>query len=426
VSSTPVSSPRRFLFVLWEGGGNVPLQLGLARRLVERGHAVRVLTEDCLAADVAAAGARFEPFAEAPNRTSRTEDLIRDSEARTPLGAFARARDRVVMGPAAAYANDTRAALEREAVDAVASDYMLFGPPIAAERAGVPTALLVHNIYIVPEPGKPAPGGGFLPARGPLGRARDRAAARALVGLFNRGLPAVNAARAEHGLPPLRSALEQFDRVERVLVLTSESFDFHGDSHPEHLRYVGSTLADPTWVEDWRSPWAEDDSRPLVIVSMSSTYMAQERVLERAIDGLGVLDARVLVTTGPTIDPASLPAPDNTAVVRSAPHAQLFPATAAVVTHAGMGTVTRALAAGVPLVCVPMGRDQLDVAARVVYSGAGVRLRRRAKPDAIRSAVERVMRDPGFRTAAERIGASITADAAAQRGLAELEALASR
>jgi MGT family glycosyltransferase len=412
------------LFVLWEGGGNVPLQLGLARGLAERGHDVRVLTEDCLASDVAAAGCRFEPFVEAPNRTSRSEDLIRDSEARTPLGAFARARDRVVMGPAAAYAHDTRAALEREAVDVLASDYMLFGPPIAAERAGVPTALLVHNIYIVPEPGKPAPGPGFLPARGPLGRMRDRAVSRTFVSLFNRGLPPVNRARAEQGLPPLRSVLEHFDRAQRVLVLASESFDFHGDSHPQHLRYVGSTLADPQWVEEWRSPWEDDDSRPLVIVSFSSTYMAQEKVLTRAIEGLSRVDARVLVTTGPAIDPASFRAGENTTVVRSAPHAQLFPETAVVVTHAGMGTVTRALAAGVPLVCIPMGRDQLDVAARVVYPGAGVRLRSSAKPGAIRAAVERVLGEPSFRTAAARMGASITADVAAQRGLAELEALA--
>jgi MGT family glycosyltransferase len=419
------SSPRRFLFVFWEGGGNVPLQLGLAKGLVERGHDVRVLTEDCLAADVVAAGCRFEPFVEAPNRASRTEDLIRDWEARTPLGAFARARDRVVMGPAGAYARDTAAALEREAVDALASDYLLFGPPIAAERAGVPTALLVHNIYIVPEPGKPAPGPGFLPARSMLGRARDHAVSRVLVALFNRGLAPVNRARTEYGLPPLRDVLEHFDHVERVLVLTSESFDFHGDSHPPHLRYVGSTLTDPRWVDDWRSPWKQDDTRPLVIVSLSSTYMAQEQVLAHAIEGLGRLVARVLVTTGPAIDPASLRAGGNVAVVRSAPHAQLFPGTAVVVTHAGMGTVTRALAAGVPLVCLPMGRDQLDIAARVVHAGAGIRLRPRAKPDAIRAAVERVIGDPSFRAAAQRIGATITADSAAQRGLAELEALAS-
>jgi MGT family glycosyltransferase len=413
------------LFVFWEGGGNVPVQLALANGLVERGHEVRVLTEDCLAGDVAAAGCRFEPFVQAPNRASRTEDLVRDSEARTPLGAFTRARDRVVMGPAAAYAHDTRAALEREAVNVMASDYMLFGPPIAAERAGVPTALLVHNIYIVPEPGKPAAGPGFLPAKGLLGRTRDRAVSRAFLTLFNRGLPAVNRAREEQGLAPMGSVLEHFDRAQRVLVMTSESFDFHGYSHPEHLRYVGSTLTDPPWVAEWRSPWDQHDRRPLVIVSFSSTYMAQERVLARAIDGLSRVDARVLVTTGPTIDPASLHPGANTTVVRSAPHAQLFGEAAVVVTHAGMGTVTRALAAGVPLVCIPMGRDQHDVAARVVYAGAGVRLRPSAKPQAIRVAVERVIEEPRFRAAAARIGANITADAAAERGLDELEVLAS-
>jgi MGT family glycosyltransferase len=426
LSSIPVSSPRRFLFVLWEGGGNVPIQLGLARALVERGHDVRVLTEDSLIADVAAAGCRFEPFVEAPNRATRNEDLVGDSEARTPLGAFARARDRVMMGPAAAYARDTRAAIERAPVDAIASDYMLFGPPIAAESAGVPTALLVHNVYMVPERGKPAPGPGFLPARGRLGRARDRVANPAFLALFNRGLPAVNRARAEHGVAPLRHILDQLSHVELVLVLTSESFDFHGDAHPQHVRYVGPVLTDPEWVSEWHSPWLEDDTRPLVVVSLSSTYMAQERVLARAIEGLGRLDARVLVTTGPAIDPASLPAAPNAVVLRSAPHTKLFPEAAVVVTHAGMGTVTRALAAGVPLVCLPMGRDQLDVAARVVHARAGVRLRPSAKPAVIAAAVERVIREPDFRNAAQRIGARLVADAAAQQGIAELEALASR
>ncbi len=416
---------RRFLFVLWEGGGNVAPQLALARGLLERGHDVRVLTEDCLAEDVAAIGARFERFVTAPNRASRSEDLIRDWEARTPLGAFARGRDRVMMGPASAYAHDTHAAFEREAVDAMVCDYMLFGPPIAAERAGVPQALIVHNIYMVPEPGKPAPGPGFLPARGPLGRARDRAFNRAFLALFSRGLPAVNRARRQHGLPPLPRIVDQLHHVQLVLVLTSESFDFHGEAHPGHVRYVGPVLADPRWADAWHSPWRADDARPLVVVSFSSTYMAQERVLARVIEGLGRLDARVLVTTGPAIDPASLPLAGNAVVVRSAPHARLFPEAAAVVTHAGMGTVTCALASGVPLVCLPMGRDQLDVAARVVHAGAGVRLRSGAKPAAIRAAVERVMRDPGFRKNARRVGARMVDDAAANRAVVELEALAS-
>jgi MGT family glycosyltransferase len=329
-----------------------------------------------------------------------------------------------MIGPAAAHAHDTRAALEREAVDVVASDYMLFGPPIAAESAGVPVALIVHNTYIVPEPGKPAPGPGFAPARGPLGRIRDGVVTRALLALFNRGLPVINGARAEYGLTPFAHVLEQIEHVDRVLVLTSAAFDFHGDSHPPHLRYVGPVLTEPEWVGEWSSPWAPEDPRPLVVVGFSSTYMGQEGALARTIEGLSRLDARVLVTSGPAIDPASLPAAENAVVVRSAPHSQLFPQAAAVVTHAGLGTVTRALTADVPLLCMPMGRDQLDVSARVVHAGAGLRLRPGSRPTAIAAAVRRVIAEPAFRAGAARMGEEMRKDAAAQGGIVELEALA--
>jgi UDP:flavonoid glycosyltransferase YjiC (YdhE family) len=414
------------LFVLWDGGGNVPPQLTLARRLVERGHSVRVLTEDVLAGAVVAAGCRFEGFVRAPNRADPSEDLIRDWAARTPLGAFARARDNVVMGPAAAYAADTRAALDREPVDALVADYMLFGVPVAGEAAGVATAAIVHHIYIMPEAGKPAPGPGFLPSDSVLAHARDRLINRIFLALFNRGLGPVNQARSEQGLGPLRHVFEQRDHVDLVLVLTSESFDFHGHDRPRHLRYVGPVLSDPEWVEPWRSPWPDSDERPLVTVSFSSTYMAQEQALARVIRALGDLAARVLVTTGPAIDPTSLKAAGNTVVVRSAPHAELFPQAAVVVTHAGMGTVTRALVSGVPLLCLPMGRDQLDVAARVVHAGAGLRLRPGASPAAIKRAVRRLLDDPSFRESAGRVGAQMRADAQEGRDISELEALAER
>jgi UDP:flavonoid glycosyltransferase YjiC (YdhE family) len=89
-----------------------------------------------------------------------------------------------------------------------------------------------------------------------------------------------------------------------------------------------------------------------------------------------------------------------------------------------MGTVTRALCCGVPLLCMPMGRDQLDVAARVVYAGAGLRLRAGARPPAIRRAVERVAGDPAFAAAARELGARMRADADADVATAELESMA--
>ncbi|MDA3897991.1 MAG: glycosyltransferase [Desulfobacteraceae bacterium] len=80
-----------------------------------------------------------------------------------------------------------------------------------------------------------------------------------------------------------------------------------------------------------------------------------------------------------SITDITLDAPDNIKIVSSAPHSQIFPHADAVVTHAGHGTVIRALAYGLPVVCLPMGRDQTDNAARVVHHGVGLKLSPKAK-----------------------------------------------
>jgi UDP-glucoronosyl and UDP-glucosyl transferase len=79
--------------------------------------------------------------------------------------------------------------------------------------------------------------------------------------------------------------------------------------------------------------------------------------------------ADIAVTTGPAVDPAVIPAPQNVSVQRWARHADVLPHCSAVVTHGGHVTVLKALAAGVPLVVVPLGRDQPGNAARVVHAG---------------------------------------------------------
>ena len=105
----------------------------------------------------------------------------------------------------------------------------------------------------------------------------------------------------------------------------------------------------------------------------------EEELLQRAADALGRLPVRGLVTTGPAIDPAVIRAPANVSVRRWVRHADVLPYCSAVLSHGGHGTVIKALAAGVPLVVAPLGRDQPDNAARVVRAGAGLRVSRKAK-----------------------------------------------
>lgn len=313
--------------------------------------------------------------------------------------------------------------LEREPADALVINRTLYGAMAAAEKAALPFAVLMPGIYEVPHPGVPPIGLGLVPARGPLGRLRDYALGRFLRHLYGRGLPALNAARAELGLDPLGHPWEQFDRAGRVLVLTSEAFDFPARLLPSNVRYVGPQLDEPVWVESWHSPWPADHPDPLVVVGFSTTPQAQEPVLRKAIEALGALRVRGLVTVGPALDPAAFDAPANIVVLRSVAHAQVFPEASAVLTHAGHGTVIRALRYRIPLVCLPMGRDQGDDAARVVARDAGLRLSKEASVAEIREAIRRVVEQPRFREGARMLSRAIAADIGERRGVRELEGL---
>jgi MGT family glycosyltransferase len=424
-----MATARKYLFVTLEGGGNVPPVLGVARRLVERGHTVRVLTEPCLRGAVEGIGADFVGFTRYFTREDRAQDLFRDWEPRTPIGALRRSLERVVFGPAPIVAEATHAAIERERPDVVVVDLLMPGALIAAEAAAIPRVVLFHMPEYLPGPGRPAAGPGFLPRGDALGRIRDGLMTRLFHRVLRDFLPAFNQARAGFDLAPFETSEEligEYHRADLRLIQTSREFDFPITPPPANVRYIGPALDEPDWSGEWQNPWMEDDQRPLVVVSLSSTFQDQRRALERIISALGTLDVRGLVTLGPAMAEERFELPDNVLAVAAAPHGQIFPQAAAVVTHAGHGTVMRALAHGLPLLCLPMGRDQDDNAARVVTSGAGLRLRPSAKPVRIARCIRRLLAEPEHQANARRLGRSISADVAADRGSRELEAIQPR
>jgi len=410
---------------LWDGGGNVPPELGVARRLVARGHQVHVLADPTIEEAAEEAGCTFSPWRRAPHRASLdpSEDPLKDWETKNPLVMLRRARDRFIAGPAAEFAADTGDAVDAFAPDALVADAFLFGSIIAAQAASVPVALLVPNIWIMPSRGTPAIGPGFAPARTVLGRTRDAALLATVNRVFRAGLPPVNAARSARGLAPLSSFYEQALGVERILVLSSPVFDYAASSVPGNVRYVGPILDDPGWAQAWSSPWAGDDERPLVLVGFSSTYQNQGPLLRRVVTALSSLPVRAVVTTGQMLDVREVSATGNVAVVASAPHRQVLAEASLAVSHCGHGTTMKTLAAGLPMVCIPMGRDQNDTAARVVHHRAGVRLSPSASTVKIRETVRRVLGDDRLRANAARLASAIARGDATADPVAELEAL---
>jgi MGT family glycosyltransferase len=285
---------------------------------------------------------------------------------------------------------------------------------------------LSANVYLFPLPGVPPFGPGLQPATNALGRLRDWLIRTMMLREFGKGTAAFNETRRALGLGPLPHPFEQLTRLASHLVLTSAAFDFASTRPPAQLVYAGPELEDPAWTQPWRSPFAASDRRPLVLVGFSTTFQNQLDVLRRVVAALDGLDVRAVVTAGPAVDIASLPAPPNVHVCASAPHSQLLKEAAAVVTHAGHGTVIRALAAGVPMVCLPMGRDQNENAARVVFHGAGVRVKPTASAAKIRQAVRDVLDTSRYRECARRLGKAIADDARDSRAVSVLETVECR
>ena len=390
-----------YLFALVDGGGTVPPELGAVRRLVDRGHRVVVLADDSMLDDVLATGATVRPWAQAINRPTRgrDHDPLRDWQCRTPLQLLDRLLDHVLAGPAPHYAADVIAAVDRNRPDRVVCSMFAVGAMVGAEASGISYDVLMPNIYACRR--QDCRRSDWVVNRPSVlwAECRDQVVTAVAQRHWNKGLRPINGLRKSLGLSPLHDFWDQVRRARTILVLTSRGFDFPAQL-PDNVRYVGPVLDDPNWATG--RPWTlPSGGHPVLLVAMSTTFQDQIDCLQRVIDAVATLPIRGIVTAGPALDPTSLYARANTIIESAAPHSEVLTQASVVVTHGGHGTVVRALAAGVPLVVMPHGRDQADNAVRVTTRNAGVSINRNAQPATIAAAVRRILDDPRYRQAAE-------------------------
>jgi len=324
------------LIVTWQAGGGAQIAIGLGRLLAERGHEVRILAPAADADRVAAAGCLHRPFPpelelEPGRRAEQQRHIL----------------ERLFYGRELPRALSVEFAAEPS--DVVVVDYLLRSAAGAAERLPAADVLLVHTIF------------GFHGGRG------DDDATR------RRWYEPVNAGRRALGLDELPDSGESVTsalarRAAGTIVALPREFDDWNEP-PANVVHAGP-MVESSNAKRWSAPWPAGDARPLVVVSLGSQFMDQTDVLRRITGALPQLPVRGLVTTG-EIDPAEIPAGANVAVERYVPHHAVLADAELAVTHAGTGTLLAAFAAGLPVLCVPLGRDQPDNARRVGELGLG-------------------------------------------------------
>ena len=358
--------------------------IALARELHRRGHAVTVETFERWRAVVEELGPRF----------LAAPEQIRFGETGTQAGP--------TLAEAARKLAPT---LEELRPQVVVSDLFALAPALAAERAQIRRASLIPHPFPAHEPGLPLYPLGLLPPRTRAGELAWRAA-WPLVGtrLPNTRLARVRAEldrnRAELGLEPLGRYDGQISD-ELALVATFPQLEYPR-RWPRSARVTGPLrfeLPHPE-VELPRG------SGPLVLVASSTERDPEQRLIRVTLEALEHEPVRVIATTNRRREGFTGPVPANARVVDWLSYARVIPPAALVVCHGGHGTITRALAEGVPLLVSPPAGDMAENGARVAWSGAGLMLPDRLLSAAsLRPAVRRLLSDRRF---AARAGAIAT------------------
>jgi UDP:flavonoid glycosyltransferase YjiC (YdhE family) len=288
-----------------------------------------------------------------------------------------------------------RSQLQAMALDLVVSDVITACGGMSAELLGIPWIELNPHPLYRPSKGLPPLGSGLAPGIGIRGRLRD-ATMRALTARsWRAGLRQRAQVRVEIGLPatdpgPLRR-----------LIATLPALEVPRPDWPAEAVLVGPLHFEPT-DEVLSIP---PGSGPVVVVAPSTaltgTQGMAQTALECLIPGAGLpAGARVVVSR--------LNGPDLTvppwAVAGLCRQDELLAHADLVICGGGHGMVAKTLLAGVPLVVVPGGGDQWEIANRVARQGSG-RLVRPLTGEALAGAAGEVLSTPSYRDAARRAAA---------------------
>ncbi|MET7993922.1 glycosyltransferase [Amycolatopsis sp. NPDC005232] len=369
----------RFLFTFVGGRGHFDPMAPVARAAAARGHTVAV----------AGAGSHM-PAIERGGFTALATSAPRAEVApvREPLPPVDPARDDWEIHELFA----RRAGRERAAAlldiirgwrpDVVIRDEVDFGAAIAAERLGVPCV----NVLVL--------------AAGTLLR-KDLVA------------EPLHEIRAAHGLP----ADPELTMLEGQLVLSPFPPSVRDPASPFPPGAFSFRQGDPIPPRPPHEP-------PGVYFTLGTDFnTASGDLFERALAGLARLNANVTTTVGTQLDPAVFgPQPAHMRVERFVPQAELLPSIDLVMSHGGSGSLLGALAHGLPSLVFAMGADQPGNARQTTRLGTGVALDpETATPEEIHETAVRLLTEPRWREAAQRVQEEINGQPGAAETVPLLE-----
>jgi zeaxanthin glucosyltransferase len=305
--------------------------------------------------------------------------------------------------------------LLREKVDLLLVDQNEPAGGTVAEHLGIPFLSVAPSLLLNREPGIPPT---FVPwsySPGAAASLRNRfgyALSNRLISPINRIL---NQFRRKWGLAPLRSPDDSFSRLAQLCQVPRD-FDFPRFHLPPHVHYLGPFLDNCTGGQSPPFPFDRLDGRPLIYASLGTLQSGAMEYFQRIAEACAPLTSQLVIATG-LFEGEMPPFTGDPIAVKYAPQMELLSRASLTITHAGLNTTMQSLYFGVPMVAIPMTHDQPAIAARIHWTGSGLVIPpKQATVPRLRQSIERVMAEPSFRAAADRLRAAIVRSGGVERG----------
>lgn len=287
--------------------------------------------------------------------------------------------------------------LRELAADLIVSDVITVCGGMAAELLGIPwVELCPHPLYL-PSRGLPPLGSGLAPGTGIRGRLRDTIMRALTARSVKAGERQRSTVRVEIGLPAREPG------PARRLIATLPALEVPRPDWPDDAVIVGPLHFEPTTAVLPVPP----GEGPVIVVAPSTATTGTAGVTELALEHL--VPGRTL-PVGSRVVVSRLGGQDVEvppwASVGLGRQDELLAHADLVVCGGGHGMLSKTLLAGVPMVVLPGGGDQWELANRVVRQGSA-RLIRPLAADALVAEVGEVLSSPRYQEAARRAGESI-------------------
>ena len=307
------------------------------------------------------------------------------------------------------------AVLDRIGATAVIADAVEPAGPLIARHLGVPHVVGVTGLPLMRGRDVPPPYLGWSYRPDVLGRLRNRA----------------GYAVADRLLHPIARVLRRYrDRWGLDGDSEGHGARLHVAQCPRELDYPRADLP-PGFL--YGSPWRRgsgagveipDDGRPLVFCSLGTLQGSRRALFTTMAQACMAVGARAVIGHGGGLTPAQEALLPGRPLVRAFwPQEAVLRRCAAAILHGGFNSVLDALAAGVPIVALPIAFEQPATAARVARIGAGRVLPwRRLGVPALTRALDEVIARPAYRSAARRLAVAMAGGGGAPGAAAAINA----